>query len=146
MRRPRRSLARRARSGGAPARAAKATTPLSSDDPFALKIPRDQAPSGFGVQSKTIWRCGSWLATRALRRLRVEETMMEIAIHHYDGHVLFTSQDARNVRDAVQEAVSRRVDLGGALLEGADLHGTDLERARFAGARLARASLQNANL
>jgi len=52
-----------------------------------------------------------------------------IQIRHINGSVLFTAENARDVREAVEEA--RRV---GAYLEGANLRGANLEGANLEGA------------
>jgi len=65
---------------------------------------------------------------------------MSFVIRHHDGREIFVSMDARHVREAVQEALSERASLAGAVLEGADLHGLDFEDADLEGARLAGAS------
>src|SRR5262245_51452626 len=71
---------------------------------------------------------------------------MTFEIRHRDGHVLHVDHTARDLRGAVRDALSRRVDLSEAQLDGADLHNLNFEDARLAGASLVRADLRSANL
>ena len=69
-----------------------------------------------------------------------------IEIFHRDGRLLYAARDAGTIRDAVEAAVSRRVDLSGAILDDADLGSINLEEAKLVGASLVRANLRSANL
>ena len=69
--------------------------------------------------------------------------MIEIG-SRYGGKVLYTAENASDVRAALQEAIAARAYLAGAYLAGADLAGADLADANLAGANLARANLADA--
>ena len=69
-----------------------------------------------------------------------------IEIKSVGGRVLYTAKDAKDVREAVQEAAKERADLAGANLARAYLAGADLAGANLAGANLARANLAGAYL
>ena len=73
-----------------------------------------------------------------------------VEIRHRDGRTFSTAtaDRAEDVREAIEAAVSRRVDLSGADLDGADLKASmNLEEAKLvAGANLTRANLRGANL
>ncbi|MGH2761411.1 MAG: pentapeptide repeat-containing protein [Thermoleophilaceae bacterium] len=62
------------------------------------------------------------------------------------GRVLYTAQDAFDVRQAVEEATRARANLARANLVGANLVGANLVGANLAGANLARANLANVYL
>lgn len=71
--------------------------------------------------------------------------MIEIK-HSFTGAVLFRSEAATTVREAVLAAVAARADLADADLARADLAGADLARADLARAYLANADLAGADL
>ena len=72
---------------------------------------------------------------------------MEIEIRHrHTRAVLYRSEDARNLREAVTRAVAERVDLRRACLYGACLYGANLYGANLRGADLYGADLRGANL
>ena len=64
----------------------------------------------------------------------------------WDGSVLYTSESARDVRAAVEEAVSKGANLSGADLRDAYLRGANLSDAYLGGANLSDAYLRGANL
>lgn len=92
--------------------------------------------------------------------------MTSIEIRDTDHNVLFVSADAKNIRDAVSEAVAQDVDLAGANLgakyrkgqmasivvtahmelAGAKLHGARLRDAKLDAAHFAHADLSSADL
>jgi hypothetical protein len=69
-----------------------------------------------------------------------------IQIRHINGSVLFTAENARDVREAVEEARRVGANLEGANLRGANLEGANLEGANLRGAYLRGANLEGANL
>jgi len=69
-----------------------------------------------------------------------------IEIRHINGKVLYTAQDAADVRSALEAAVKSRAYLVGAYLVGANLADANLVGANLAGADLAGANLAGANL
>ena len=69
-----------------------------------------------------------------------------IEIKNRDGRVLYTAENATDVRAAVVEAARAGADLAGANLGRADLAGADLAGADLAGADLAGADLAGAYL
>src|SRR4051812_44593528 len=69
-----------------------------------------------------------------VHRSSLQVLKMPIEILHHAGHVLFVSQRAHDLREALHEAADRGVDLSGAQLEAVDLSGSSLERARLDGA------------
>lgn len=69
-----------------------------------------------------------------------------IEIKHFNGAVLFRSETATNIREAVEEAVRERVELYGALLAHANLEGARLTSGHFNGAVFYRANLSGADL
>ena len=71
--------------------------------------------------------------------------MIEIK-SRWDGRILYTAENAQDVRAAVREAVASRADLSDAYLRDADLSGADLRDADLSGADLSRANLSGANL
>ncbi len=71
---------------------------------------------------------------------------MSVTILHWRGHALYTSETATTIRDALEEAVGRGVDLIGADLRGANLRGAILDGAILDGASLVGASLGGADL
>ncbi len=86
--------------------------------------------------------------------------MIEIK-SRWDGRILYTAENAQDVRAAVREAVASRANLSGAYLSGADLSdaylrdaylrdadlsGADLSGANLSYANLSRADLSGANL
>jgi hypothetical protein len=71
--------------------------------------------------------------------------MIEIK-HRWNGSVLYTAENAQDVRHALQEAVAVGADLRGADLRGADLRGANLRGANLRGADLRGADLRGANL
>ncbi|MCA9803758.1 MAG: pentapeptide repeat-containing protein [Cyanobacteria bacterium HKST-UBA02] len=67
------------------------------------------------------------------------------------GRVLYSTNTAVSLKDTVEEAVAKNVDLSNAMLLGADLSGADLRNAKMKNAclistQLSRTSFQNANL
>jgi uncharacterized protein YjbI with pentapeptide repeats len=66
--------------------------------------------------------------------------MIEIK-HRFENRVLFKSETATTIKEAIEEAREQRADLSRAHLSGADLSGADLS-----GADLSRAHLSRANL
>jgi hypothetical protein len=64
----------------------------------------------------------------------------------YSGKVLYTAENAADVREALVEAVKGSADLRGAYLGGADLGGADLGGADLGGADLGGADLRGAYL
>ncbi len=66
--------------------------------------------------------------------------------HRFTGLVLFKSETASTLREAVLEAISARANLAGANLAGADLAGANLAGADLADANLAGANLADAYL
>jgi len=67
------------------------------------------------------------------------------------GRVLYSTSSAVSLKDTVEEAVAKKVDLSNAMLLGADLSGADLRNAKMPNAclistQLSRTSFQNANL
>ncbi len=85
-----------------------------------------------------------------------EKMMPAIEIKNYGGGVLYTSEDACDVREALVEAVKsgavlhradlRNADLSGVGLRDADLGGADLSAARLRGSDLGGANLNGADL
>ena len=71
--------------------------------------------------------------------------MIEIK-HRWNGKVLYTAENAQDVRSALQEALARGADLRGANLRGADLSGANLRDADLSGANLRDADLRGAYL
>jgi hypothetical protein len=71
--------------------------------------------------------------------------MIEIK-SRWDGKVLYTAENAQDVRAALVEAAGKRAYLQGAYLQGADLQGADLQGADLQGADLQGAYLQGAYL
>jgi uncharacterized protein YjbI with pentapeptide repeats len=71
--------------------------------------------------------------------------MIEIK-HRFTGAVLYRSENAETIKDALEEAVNGDADLRGADLRGADLRGADLRGANLYGANLYGANLRGANL
>ena len=69
-----------------------------------------------------------------------------IEIHHTNGTVLYTAQDATDVRSALEAAVKSRANLVGAYLVGAYLADANLAGANLACANLVGANLAGANL
>jgi hypothetical protein len=69
-----------------------------------------------------------------------------IEIKTLGGNVLYTAENAQDVRAAVVEAAKARADLSGAYLSGADLSGAYLRRAYLSGADLSGADLRRADL
>jgi hypothetical protein len=67
-------------------------------------------------------------------------------LSRYAGAVLYKSDTAQTIAEAVREAVGNGVNLDGASLVGANLNGANLSRASLNGANLSRASLDGANL
>jgi hypothetical protein len=65
---------------------------------------------------------------------------------YYDGTVLYTATDARDVRHALEQGVVAGANLRGADLRGANLRGADLRGANLRGANLLGANLLGANL
>ena len=72
-----------------------------------------------------------------------ERKSNKLQIKTLAGEVLFES-DKTTLKEAVEEAVSRNVDLRDADLEGAYLRGTDLEGANLRGANLEGADFYHA--
>jgi len=72
--------------------------------------------------------------------------MSHSIFHRHTGEVLFASETAKNMKEAVTMAVRAGVNLAGANLTGVNLTGADLQRANLAGADLAEANLVSANL
>ena len=66
--------------------------------------------------------------------------------HRYTGETLYESEDATTIIEAVEEAVSRRADLGGVNLRDADLRGVYLRRVNLRTADLRGANLRRADL
>jgi hypothetical protein len=66
--------------------------------------------------------------------------------HRWDDRVLYTAENAQDVRAALVEAVREGAYLRGADLQGADLRGADLRGAYLRGADLRGADLQGADL
>ena len=66
--------------------------------------------------------------------------------HRFTGVVLFRSEKATTVAEAVREAKLGGANLGGANLRGANLSGADLGGANLSGAYLSGADLSGANL
>jgi uncharacterized protein YjbI with pentapeptide repeats len=84
--------------------------------------------------------------TYELIKSQVEkEESNKLQIKTLAGEVLFES-DKTTLKEAVEEAVSRNVDLRDADLEGADLRGADLRGANLRDAYLGDADLRGANL
>ena len=71
--------------------------------------------------------------------------MIEIK-SRWDGRILYTAENAQDVRAAVREAVASRANLRDANLSDADLSGAYLRRANLSGAYLRRANLGGADL
>jgi hypothetical protein len=71
--------------------------------------------------------------------------MIEIK-HRWNGKVLYTAENAQDVREALVEAAKEGADLQGAYLRGADLQGADLQGADLQGADLQGAYLRGADL
>lgn len=71
--------------------------------------------------------------------------MIEI-LHRYSQAILFHSETAQTIAEAVTEARKKDANLQGANLQGADLHGADLQGADLHGANLQGANLRYANL
>ena len=69
---------------------------------------------------------------------------MSVDIKTVTGRVLYTAEDARDVRSAVVEAASRGAGLRGAYLRDAYLRGADLRDADLRGADLRGADLRGA--
>lgn len=69
-----------------------------------------------------------------------------IEIRHINGTVLYTAQNATDLRSAVEEAVMAGAYLAGAYLAGANLFRANLVGANLVGAYLAGAYLVSANL
>ena len=84
--------------------------------------------------------------TYELIKSQVEkEESNKLQIKTLAGEVLFES-DKTTLKEAVEEAVSRNVDLRDADLEGADLRDADLRDANLRDADLGDADLRDANL
>jgi hypothetical protein len=66
--------------------------------------------------------------------------------HRYTGAVIWTCEDAINLRDAVQKAAALKVELWRANLSWANLSRANLSRADLSRANLSRANLWRANL
>jgi hypothetical protein len=64
----------------------------------------------------------------------------------FDGKVLFRSESAETLKDALEQAVQQEINLRWADLDGARLDGARLDGARLDGASLVRASLDGARL
>lgn len=67
------------------------------------------------------------------------------------GRIIYQTSTAMRLKDTVEEAVAKKVDLSNAMLLGADLSGADLSGAKMPNAclistQLSRASFRNANL
>ena len=71
--------------------------------------------------------------------------MLEI-LHRYTAAVLYKSETAETIAQAVVEAAKNGANLVGANLYGANLYGANLERANLEGANLVGANLEGANL
>ena len=71
--------------------------------------------------------------------------MIEIK-SRWNDKVLYTAEDARDVKQALEEVVSRDANLRDANLRGADLGGADLRGADLRGADLGDANLRGADL
>ena len=71
--------------------------------------------------------------------------MIEIK-SRWDGSVLYTAENAQDVRRALEEAVKGGADLRGAYLSDANLRGAYLSGANLSGADLGDADLSGANL
>jgi hypothetical protein len=71
--------------------------------------------------------------------------MIEL-LHKHTGVVVFRSESATTIPEAVKEAVRLRANLGGANLRGADLGGANLGGANLRGAYLGGANLGGADL
>jgi uncharacterized protein YjbI with pentapeptide repeats len=67
-------------------------------------------------------------------------------LHRYTSAVLYKSEKASDIREAVVEATKSGADLSGAQLSGADLSGVNLSGADLSGAQLCGADLYGANL
>ena len=76
--------------------------------------------------------------------LRVNKMKIEIK-NRFNGSVIFECE-ALNIKAALEIAVSKKVDLGGANLGGANLRGANLRGANLGGANLRGANLGDANL
>jgi Pentapeptide repeats (8 copies) len=66
--------------------------------------------------------------------------------HRWNGKVLYTAENAQDVRQAVLEATTAKADLSGADLRSAYLSGADLRSAYLSGADLRSADLSGADL
>ena len=66
--------------------------------------------------------------------------MIEIK-HRHTGAVLYTAQNAQDVRAAVREAVAAKADLRWSDLSGSDLSGSDLSRSDHSGSNLRSSSV-----
>jgi len=66
--------------------------------------------------------------------------------HRWNGTVIYTAENAQDVRTAVEEAAKAGADLRGANLLGANLRGANLLGANLRGANLRGADLLGANL
>ena len=71
--------------------------------------------------------------------------MIEIK-SRWDGRILYTAENAQDVRAAVREAVASRADLSRAYLRGAYLRSANLSDANLSGANLRSADLSGAYL
>ncbi len=67
-------------------------------------------------------------------------------LNHYTKTILYRSETAQTIADAVKEAYDKGANLRGANLEGANLGGAYLEGANLGGAYLRGANLRGANL
>jgi len=72
--------------------------------------------------------------------------MIEIKSRWADSKVLYKSDTAGTIRQAVEEAAAQRVDLSDANLSGANLSGANLSYANLSDANLSYANLSYANL